>query len=964
MEGNHPDFFEKNCALLKKRHPLVWQLFAGALPKAEGEIILAANGRPNLWTTDQNGNSGALHLIDDPEAESSQFLDMVPENFEGTVTLTGMGLGYTPMALIQHRPGIRFLAVFEPNAGIFLQALHALDLTPLLADPRTILGIGPEQDVAAVMGPASTAMQLESIHNLQHLPSFSLNFALYKQIHQAVYEFCSSCNIEGNTLELTGRNFLNNRLRHLNSMHHNRFLAELDGQFKNRPAIIVSAGPSLDKNVHLLAQAKGKAVILAVDSALPTLVAHKIMPDFVGSIDPDELIFEKVAGVAPKVHDVSLLCMSWTSSKMAKVFPADQIFWCFGAKPIDGWMSNLFGHQLLTAGAGSVAHLNLLAAIIMGCSPIIFIGQDLSYSPDKSHSSDTTLQINDFVSDLLANTSDTIWLDGIEGGKVLSDRGMLNHKLFFERIIKDQKGLYINATEGGCHIEGTEVAPLQMALDKYCREHIATAEIIHTDATLDKTKLTKHLLNEFRKITRDGERLAKMLDKVDHLSKTLRQGLDKAKKGGKTYQSFAELPAPMQKRITELDKINKQLDEAHTVWPLLQDVTIAGLRQSEQQKHAISMMANDPKQFTEWLKKNTARFLHISKVRREVLALLTGHLSADITFLQAEQKCLESLKKECTGDLRTETILGLARLYFDTDNLVLARPWVEELHKKLPDSAEINFLLGWIAAHYTEYDKSEALFKKAAKVNPEYREKIALFRQKQGDAYIKYAANFANTDKGTCRRLLAKGLLYAPEHPELKQLLIALCDQALVEIKRYEAEKDLCKGAEISKAWLSDLSVNSPLANLLTPERTALFHRGCGISYADQGDYTQAAAAFANALRLTPDDPALHISITDMYFALEKYPQGIAHLKHAVDLDSVYAIYWEEIGDSLVEAMQPTEAISAYENCFAILPERIHLLKKMGDCYMATGQLEAAKEAYSQLKTKMLAVDSATNTVQ
>jgi len=41
----------------------------------------------------------------------------------------------------------------------------------------------------------------------------------------------------------------------------------------------------------------------------------------------------------------------------------------------------------------------------------------------------------------------------------------------------------------------------------------------------------------------------------------------------------------------------------------------------------------------------------------------------------------------------------------------------------------------------------------------------------------------------------------------------------------------------------------------------------------------------------------------------------------------------------------------AFENCFTILPERIHLLKKIGDCYQKTGQLEAAREAYTKLNS-------------
>ena len=47
------------------------------------------------------------------------------------------------------------------------------------------------------------------------------------------------------------------------------------------------------------------------------------------------------------------------------------------------------------------------------------------------------------------------------------------------------------------------------------------------------------------------------------------------------------------------------------------------------------------------------------------------------------------------------------------------------------------------------------------------------------------------------------------------------------------------------------------------------------------------------------------------------------------------------------------DAIAAYEQCFMALPERLGLLKKIGDCYLALGQMEAAREAYLQLKERL-----------
>lgn len=964
MPTNAPDFFNQNMALLKRNHPHVWEILTQSPPEPEGEIFLAPNGLPNLWTQDQEGNRVPLHIPDNPEAEIAQFLGMVTENFTGVVTLTGMGLGYSPLALIQQRPGIRHLAVFEPNPGIFLQAMRALDLAPLFSDPRTILGIGPEQNIGAIMAPANWALQLESIHNLRHLPSFSLNFAEYKQLHDKVFEHCSTYNIQGNTLGYLGRDFLENRLRHLSSIHHDRLIMELAGKFSGLPAILVAAGPSLDLNVHLLHKAKGKAVIFAVDSALPTLIANGITPDFVGTIDPLELIFEKVAGVAPQIHDTSLIAMSWASSKMVKFFPADQIFWAFGTRPIDRWMANLRGNTTLTTGGTSVAHLNLIAATLMGCEPVTFVGQDLAFSPSKSHSTGTVLQVQEFNDASQQINADTIWVDGVDGGKVLSNRIYLCDKSQFELIIKCQKIRVINASTGGAHIEGTEVMTLQEVLDRYCTAPVNVKKILQPDETNDQNSLRKKFLLEFDRLAKLDRRMTTMLEKADTASRAVLQYLDttERRKNSRT-RSFNDLPASIKKKIVALDGLTNKLDSETSLWPLFDEITTGGLRFSEQQKHAIARLANDPDNYTEWLRQNIQRFLDINKVRREILPLLTKILTEDSVFLQQEEELLASLNRE-QDSAKAETMLELAEVYHQAGNLNLSRPWISKLSTLLPESAAVNFLQGWVAAHYAEYDKAEDLFLKATTLDPGYADRIAAFRGMQGDAYVKYATFFQNLDKTTCRKLLIKGIIYAPEHEGIIQQLTALCDQALVEITNLQKKSDLEKMEAVSSSWLSDLQANPHLAAVLGPARVVQFHYARGLFLAEKNEYLQAIEAFSNALCLTPNDPTLHINLTDMYFALDQYPQGIVHLDKAVSLDSAYVVYWEGIGDSLAEAAQHAEALAAYEKCFTILPERVHLLKKIGDCYLATGQLEAAKEAYLLLKEKMQTIETTTTSVQ
>ena len=57
-------------------------------------------------------------------------------------------------------------------------------------------------------------------------------------------------------------------------------------QEKAYPAFIVSAGPSLDKNIEELKNIKGRGIIMAVDTAIKPLLKHGIVPDIIASVDP------------------------------------------------------------------------------------------------------------------------------------------------------------------------------------------------------------------------------------------------------------------------------------------------------------------------------------------------------------------------------------------------------------------------------------------------------------------------------------------------------------------------------------------------------------------------------------------------------------------------------------------------------------------------------------------------------
>ena len=84
----------------------------------------------------------------------------------------------------------------------------------------------------------------------------------------------------------------------LNAIQKNAGVVALAQKFKEIPAIIVGAGPSLDKNINLLGRAQGHSMILASDAALKPLLLQGVTPSIVVNLDPQEEVAKFFQGVS------------------------------------------------------------------------------------------------------------------------------------------------------------------------------------------------------------------------------------------------------------------------------------------------------------------------------------------------------------------------------------------------------------------------------------------------------------------------------------------------------------------------------------------------------------------------------------------------------------------------------------------------------------------------------------------
>ena len=245
---------------------------------------------------------------------------------------------------------------------------------------------------------------------------------------------------------------------------------------KNVPAVIVGAGPSLDKNIDELKDIN--AIIISTDRAYKALLARNIVPDLIVSVDcHDDLILNYLDKVDNTEH--ILVLNSAADYNITRQWKGKTLFFNMGHAGIqfcDKVLPYLFPNFMAVANVGCVANTAVIIANWIGCSDIILAGCDFSYPDDKMH-----CDKYDFI-DGEFKKIDVDWKEIFEkrSGKIKKN-GIYTYPPYidYERTMKvleqSQKLHIINATEGGI-IDGFPMMTLKGAKFRYCGKSILDAK--------------------------------------------------------------------------------------------------------------------------------------------------------------------------------------------------------------------------------------------------------------------------------------------------------------------------------------------------------------------------------------------------------------------------------------------------------------------------------------------------------
>jgi hypothetical protein len=237
-------------------------------------------------------------------------------------------------------------------------------------------------------------------------------------------------------------------------------LSDFYGIFKDKPAVIVSSGPSLSKNINFLKQYEDRAIIVTGGRNLEAVFKENIKPHFACAVDPGKIMYKLMENVINT--DIPFIL---SDSINYDVFEYrsnnNNIVW---SASFPKTMQNLFGRKYVELPrGGSVAHICIASAVFMGCNPIVIVGQDSAFTDNKIHadvSSFKHLEKND--SEFIQNK---FYVEDNYGGKILTDAKLNMYRIWIEDFISaNPKTTFINCTEGGAKIHGAKFERLEDVL--------------------------------------------------------------------------------------------------------------------------------------------------------------------------------------------------------------------------------------------------------------------------------------------------------------------------------------------------------------------------------------------------------------------------------------------------------------------------------------------------------------------
>lgn len=386
---------------------------------------------------------------------------------DGKLLMFGLGSGmYAGYFLKKAREDCSII-IHEPSFRIFRKVIECKDISYILNSPRVrmVFGFGlSSKSIREYYEDVISYLDMKYLTVSYHLNYVKLFSDCAKEFVGGIAQLREDYDASKHVYDRFGGYYSKNALFNFKYITDSLSYSELTKMVPNgQTALVVSAGPSLDKNIDIIKKAEGKSFIIATITALKPLALKGIKPDITVITDgkKDGRYMSEDAS-----RKVPMICSPICGYEILQLQTGPKLFIDSNCNHVKGFMDNHGIEFEELEDGGSVANTCFTVAKDCGCKTVILVGQDLAYTDDKTHSQVTVrgswnTKVEDF--------EHPIWDVDINGEPIRTSSEFQFYKRWFEEQFSLHQDIkVIDATEGGIRIDNTEIMTLNEAVEKYC----------------------------------------------------------------------------------------------------------------------------------------------------------------------------------------------------------------------------------------------------------------------------------------------------------------------------------------------------------------------------------------------------------------------------------------------------------------------------------------------------------------
>lgn len=323
-----------------------------------------------------------LHNKLNPLAEAQEIFAQAENNPAAIQLIYGLGLGYLFQVVSAGSQGAVIL--YEPDLNILKVAFTLVDFSKDIIKTNVYIADTLEKAGEYLYQKSNTKNTPLMLSTTAYRNLDEKNFnELVESLQRMVGQF-------GLDLKYTRQKFyslLRFEIRNIPYLLKEKPLTAIKDFYKGKTAVVVSAGPTLDRNIEAIKKYRDRIVLLVVGTAMRTLAKHGITPDFLSIIETYDSS-KQIEGL--DLSGVNFITEPFSNTNVRKFEFKNTYSHVSANTPVNAFWSELAGVDMSEYfSKGTVSYTALNSARILGCSKIVLVGQDLAYIEGQCYSKDS-----------------------------------------------------------------------------------------------------------------------------------------------------------------------------------------------------------------------------------------------------------------------------------------------------------------------------------------------------------------------------------------------------------------------------------------------------------------------------------------------------------------------------------------------------------------------------------------------